>query len=96
MAWSGGGKLVDNCIDAYACNCGDYTAAPSAWAAFYENGPDADPLVFENNQLDFPGSPLYLDEGATPLTTPDQVNVLTDMTVSGTLSGSCTAPPNAQ
>jgi hypothetical protein len=95
IAWSGGGKLVDNCIDASICACSDVVTAPSAWAAFYENGPDADPLVFENNQLNFPGSPLYLDEGTTPLTAA-QVNALTDMTVSGTLSGSCTAPPDAQ
>ena len=93
IAWSGGGKLVNNCIDAAYCNCGDGLTDPGPRAAFYETGTGADPLVFQNNQLNFASGPLYLDEGTTPLTTADQVNALTDMTVSGTLAGTCTTTP---
>jgi hypothetical protein len=53
-----------------------------------ENHASADPRIFESNDLDPAGLllPLYVDEGATSLTTAASVNALTDMLVSGVIS----------
>jgi hypothetical protein len=60
---------------------------------FMETGRNADPTVFENNSS--PSNYFYLDEGATVLTA-SQLNALTDMTTSGSITG-CTPidPPSA-
>ena len=50
------------------------------------------PSTFVNNELFATSGTIYSDDVAT-CTTAAQVNALTDMTVSGTLAGSCTATP---
>ena len=83
MKWTqAGGTITDNCI----VGC----------VAFAEGYASTDPSSFLDNQLAADGlNQLYLDEGTTFLGTAAQIDALSDMTASGTLTGYCTAPPYA-
>jgi len=81
---SGVGIFRNNIIRGGECN-------NNAWD-FYEADVLADPRIFENNDLDPYSSPtdLYFDEAATGIDLAADVDLLLDMSVSGTLSSNPT------
>ncbi len=77
---SGVGVFRNNIIDGGRCNSSSVVV---------EAAHPADPRIFESNDLSPLGSPtaLYVDEVSTNLSSHTAVDALTDMTVSGTISG---------
>jgi hypothetical protein len=73
------GVFRDNILHAGACSVRDGVREATA---------DADPRIFQNNDVAPNGTPtaIYLDENLTTITTDVAINALTDMISSGNLS----------